>query len=150
MSPDEILLTRPTADPRHWLLDERVVFLNHGSFGACPRAVLDFQTEVRARLERQPVQFMGRDLEGLLDAARGALAAFVGASPEDLVFVPNATTGVNTVLRSLTFQPGDELLVTNQEYNACRNALEFVAERSGARVVVTKIPFPLQDEEEIV
>jgi isopenicillin-N epimerase len=150
MSSDEILLLRPAADPRHWLLGERVVFLNHGSFGACPCAVLEFQTELRARLERQPVQFMGRDLEGLLDAARDALAAFVGANPEDLVFVPNATTGVNTVLRSLTFQPGDELLVTNQEYNACRNALEFSASRFGARTVVVDLPFPLASVDEVV
>jgi len=150
MSSDEVLLTRPAADPHRWLLDERVTFLNHGSFGACPRAVLDFQAEVRARLERQPVQFLGRDLEALLDAARGALAGFVGAHAEDVVFVPNATTGVNTVLRSLTFQAGDELLVTNQEYNACRNALEFAAGRFGARAVVVDLPFPLAGGEEVV
>ena len=101
-------------------------------------------------MERQPLQFLARELEPQLDAARAALAQFIGANPDDLVFVPNATHGVNTVLRSLAFQPGDELLVTDQEYNACRNALEFVAERSDARVVVIKIPFPLQNEDDIV
>ena len=143
-------LDQPACDPREWLLDPSVVFLNHGSFGACPRRVLEFQTEWRTRLERQPVQFLVRELEPALDAARAALAQFVGAEPDDLVFVPNTTTGVNTVLRSLTFAPGDELLVTNQEYNASRNALDFVAARSGARVVVANIPFPLQSVDEII
>jgi isopenicillin-N epimerase len=89
-------------------------------------------------------------LEAHIDEARETVAQFVGADAEDLVFVTNATSGVNTVLRALKFQPGDELLVTNQEYNACRNALDFVAERSGARVIVAKIPFPLRNEEEAV
>jgi isopenicillin-N epimerase len=140
----EIFLRQPACDPQNWLLDPEVIFLNHGAFGACPRHVLEFQNEWRLRLERQPLQFLGRELEPLLDSARAALAQFVGAETDDLVFVPNTTTGVNTVLRSLEFQPGDELLVTNHEYNACRNALDFVAGRTGAHVVVAKIPFPLQ------
>ena len=140
----------PAVDPQHWLLDRDIIFLNHGSFGACPRRVLEVQNEWRERMERQPLQFLARELEPQLDAARAALAHFVGANSEDLVFVPNATQGVNTVLRSLAFQSGDELLVTDQEYNACRNALEFVAERSGARVVVVNLPFPVSDAEEIV
>lgn len=146
----EISLQQPACDPQNWLLDPRVVFLNHGAFGACPEPVLAAQTEWRRRLERQPLQFLVRELEGHLDTARQALAQFVGADTEDLFFVPNTSTGVNTILRSLTFQPGDELLVTDQEYNASRNALNYVAERSGARVVVAKIPFPFHSEEELV
>jgi isopenicillin-N epimerase len=111
---------------------------------------LEAQQEWRARLERQPLQFLVRELEPPLDAARELLAHFVGAEPDDLVFVPNATHGVNTVLRSLTFRPGDELLVTDHEYNACRNALDFVAKRSGARVVVAHIPFPLRSADEVI
>ncbi|MEK7684089.1 MAG: aminotransferase class V-fold PLP-dependent enzyme [Verrucomicrobiota bacterium] len=137
-------------DPPLWMLDPKLVFLNHGSFGSCPRPVLEFQQEIRDRFERQPVLFFVRDLEALLDQARGALAQFLGAEAGDLVFVPNATAGVNTVLRSLRFDPGDELLVTNHEYNACRNALDFVAEQSGARVVAAHIPFPLQNEGQII
>jgi len=143
-------LDQPAADPRLWLIDPTVTFLNHGSFGSCPRAVLEFQQGIRERLERQPVRFLVRELEPLWDAARAALAQFVGANSDDLVFVANATSGVNTVLRSLQFNPGDELLVTNHEYNACRNALDFVAEQSGVRVVVAEVPFPLQCEDDFV
>ena len=126
---------------RHWTLDPAVAFLNHGSFGACPSHVLAVQQELRARIERQPVLFLSRELESLLDAARAALGQFVDADPDDLAFVPNATTGVNTVLRSLRFGPGDELLTTDHAYNACRNDLRAVAQ-SGARVVTTAVPWP--------
>jgi isopenicillin-N epimerase len=135
---------------KHWPLDPGITFLNHGSLGSCPRVVLEFQQGLRDRLERQPVQFLMRELEGLLDEARAALAQFVGAQADNLVFTANATSGVNTILRSLSFAPGDELLVTDHEYNACRNALEFVAGRTGATVVVAPIPFPLESAELIV
>ena len=144
------LLEQPAADPGLWLLDPEVTFLNHGSFGACPRAVLESQRVLQNRMERQPVRFLFHELEGLLDEARTALAQFVGGAPDDLVFVANATEGVNTVLRSLDFKPGDELLVTDQEYNACRNALDVVAQRSGATVAVAAIPFPLPSAEHAV
>jgi isopenicillin-N epimerase len=150
VTPTEISLNQPAANPQHWLLDPEIIFLNHGSFGACPRRVLEYQAEWRERMERQPLQFLVRELETCLDTARESLAQFAGANADDLVFVPNATAGVNTVLRSLEFKPSDELLVTNQEYNACRNALDFVAERSGARVVVAKLPFPFRNEEELI
>ncbi len=133
-----------------WLLDSSVTFLNHGSFGACPKAVLSAQQRLREQLEHEPLRFFGREWEGLLDDARRKLAGFVGADAEDLVFVPNATTGVNCVLRSLVFHPEDEILATNHEYNACRNALDLIASRTGARVVVAKIPFPLESSEQIL
>ncbi|MEO6025483.1 MAG: aminotransferase class V-fold PLP-dependent enzyme [Candidatus Binatia bacterium] len=140
----------PSPHAALWTLDPSVTYLNHGAFGACPRPVLAFQQELRARLERQPVQFMQRDLEGLLDEARLAVGAFVGAVPSDLAFVANATSGVNAVLRSLVFAPGDELLTTDHAYGACRNALHFVAERSGATVVTAKVPFPIDGPDAVI
>jgi len=129
-----------------WALDPDILHLNHGSFGACPRPVLQCQSSWRERLERDPMSFFIREAEAALDAAREETAAFIGASPAGLAFVPNATTGVNTVLRSLTFEAGDEILVTDHEYNACRNAVDFV----GARVVVCPIPFPISGPDEII
>jgi isopenicillin-N epimerase len=133
-----------------WQLDPTVTFINHGAFGACPISVLAQQQTFRHQLEQQPLRFVMREFEPLLDTARAALAEFVHVDPADLVFVSNATTGVNSVLRSLTFKPDDELLTTSHAYNACRNALEFVAQRWGAKIVVADIPFPLKDAEQIV
>lgn len=140
----------PSSYSEHWTLDPGVVFLNHGSFGACPRAVLEAQGEWRARMERQPVQFLWRDLPDLIDAARNELADFLKSDPADLVFVANATAGVNAVVRSLHLSPGDELLTTDHDYNACRNVLAEAASRAGAKVVVVKVPFPLRDETQII
>ncbi|MFO0626989.1 MAG: aminotransferase class V-fold PLP-dependent enzyme [Polyangiales bacterium] len=134
----------------HWDLDPRCTFLNHGSFGAAPRAVLAAQTRARAALEAQPVRFFTRDLEPRLDAARRALADFVGAAPEDLVFVRNATEGVNTVLAALDLGPGDEVLTLDHAYNACANALRHWSTRRGARVVVAPLRFPLTRPEEVL
>lgn len=133
-----------------WTLDPSITFLNHGSYGACPRAVLEAQSELRARLESEPVQFMSRELEARLDQARSALATFLGADPEGLAFVTNATEGVNTVLQRIDLRPGDVLLTTDHAYGACKNILEFVAAGSGASVVVARVPFPLRDAREVV
>jgi isopenicillin-N epimerase len=124
--------------------------LNHGSFGACPRAVLEVQGRLRERMERNPIGFFMRELEPLVDESRRALADLVGADADDLVFVRNVTEGVNSVLRSLRLEPGDELLVTDHAYNACRNVVEFVAARSRAKVVTAPVPLPIRSAGEIV
>ena len=139
-----------STDAVHWTLDPSVRYLTHGTFGAAPRVVLEAQRAWQLRMERQPVQFLDRELEGLLADVRVRLGAFIGAQPEDLAFVPNATTGINTVLRSLRFAPGDELVSTDHEYNATLNALRDVADRDGARVVIARIPFPIRSAEEVV
>ena len=135
---------------KHWLLDPSIVFLNHGSFGATPRVVLARQDEYRRRMEEEPVRFLARELEPLLDEVRRDFAKFIGASSDDLAFVTNATAAVNGVLRSLKLNANDDLLVTNHEYNASANALNFVAERSGARVKVIEVPFPIRSPGDVV
>jgi isopenicillin-N epimerase len=127
-----------------------MVFLNHGSFGAVPRNVRAEQNRIRDLLESEPVRFFERRYQVLLDRARETLAEFIGASPENLVFVNNVTTGVNTVLRSLDLRVGDELLITNHEYNACRNAVEAVASSAGASVIVAEVPYPLRSDDEVL
>jgi isopenicillin-N epimerase len=136
----------PHADA--WALDPELVFLNHGSYGAVPRAVLAVQAELRAEMEANPVGFLGRALEPRLDAARARLAAFLRADPDDLAFVPNATHAVATVLRSLRFGPGDVIATTDHEYNAALNMARFAAARDGARVVVARIPLPVGGPDE--
>jgi isopenicillin-N epimerase len=133
-----------------WKLDPDVTHLNHGSFGACPIPLLESQSRWRERMEADAVRFLDDELPGCLADARAALGALLGADPDGLAFVPNATTGVSTVLRSLELDPGDELLTTDHEYNATVNAMRAVAERWGARVVVARVPFPVRGEDEVV
>ncbi len=135
-----------------WSLDPNVIHLNHGSFGACPNEVLDVQAGLRSELERNPVAFMLHTYQPLLEQNRAAVASFVGADADGLVFVPNATYGVNSVLRSLEGQlpNGGEILVTNQTYNACVNAATVAAERIGGSVVVVDVPFPLASPADVV
>ena len=134
-----------TFDRSPWLLDPEVSFLNHGSFGACPTPVLEAQRAWRDRLEKEPVSFLAGELEGQLDAVRTEVATFLNADPAGIAFVPNATTGVSTVLGSVRFEPGDELLAGDHEYNATLNALRAAADRDGAKVVLVHIPFPISD-----
>ncbi|AFY79399.1 MAG: aminotransferase class V-fold PLP-dependent enzyme [Hydrococcus sp. C42_A2020_068] len=133
-----------------WLLEPNIHYLNHGSFGATPIAVLNYQQSLRERMEREPVRFLTRELEGLLDEARSQLADFIGTDADDIAFIPNATVGVNTILRSLAFKPDDEILITDRTYNACRNAAEFVAHSTGAKIVVASVPFPLESSQQVV
>jgi isopenicillin-N epimerase len=125
---------------QHWDLDPAITFLNHGSFGACPRPVLEHQTELRRLMEARPDEFLARRLEPMLDTARLALAEFVGAEPAGLAFVPNATTGVNAIVASLRFERGDEIVVTDHGYNAVANVVAVVAARTGAVVRTVSIP----------
>jgi isopenicillin-N epimerase len=136
------------SDP--WCLDPAIAMLNHGSFGSCPRPVLELQDRLRERMEQRPVPFLVRDVQPLLDESRRTLAALLGARPENLVFVANVTAGVNAVLRSLRFSPGDELLITDHGYNACSNVVRYVARREGAKAVVAEVPIPIESPEQVV
>lgn len=129
-----------------FLLDSSLTFLNHGSFGACPKPVLAAQRAWQDRMEANPVAFLARRSSELLWEARTALAELLGARPDNLVFLPNATTGVNTVARSLPLMPGDEVLSIDHEYGACEAAWAFVCHRRGAQYRVVEIPLPFEAE----
>ncbi|MCP4215308.1 MAG: aminotransferase class V-fold PLP-dependent enzyme [bacterium] len=133
-----------------FLLELGIRFLNHGSFGACPREVFRTYQTWQEKLEQRPVEFLGRKSSDLLQTARKDVAAYLGTSYENLVFVTNSTTGVNTVSRSLDLQPGDEILTTDHEYGACDNAWEFVCKSSGAIYSKVHIPFPFPPDEGFV
>ncbi len=132
-----------------FLLRPEVVFLNHGSFGACPRPVFDDYQHWQRELEAQPVEFLASRTQ-LLPQARAALATYVGCARDDLVFIPNATTGVSAVARSLPLQEGDEVLCTDHEYGACDRAWQFACQRTGARYVKAQVPLPARTRQEVV
>lgn len=132
-----------------FLLDPDIHFLNHGSFGACPIRVFDVYQEWQRRLERQPVLFLGREITALDREARGALAEYVHTAPENLVYITNATHGVNIIARSLALGPGDEILTTDHEYGACDYAWEHNCKKTGARYIHQPIPLPAKSLEEM-
>ena len=144
-------MTLATRSPlaEHFSLDPKVLHLNHGAFGSCPLVVQAKQQELRERLERNPCHFFLRELSLLLDDTRAVLGPFVGARPEDLAFVPNATAGVNTVLTSLELEPGAEIVINDHTYPACRNAVQYWAARHSHQVRVAKFPFPLASADEL-
>ncbi len=135
----------PTNLSQQFLLDPDVVFLNHGSFGACPRPVFEDYQRWQLKLEQQPVEFLDsrRGLATNLHVSRAAIAAEFGADVEDIAQVSNATSGLNIVIQSLPLQPGDEILTTNHEYNALEKTWAFVTRRTGAKLVVVEMPLPL-------
>jgi isopenicillin-N epimerase len=132
------------------MLEPGVTFLNHGSFGACPRSVFKAYQTWQRRLESQPVRFLNQYQTDYEKEARTALGAYIKADPQDLAFVPNATYGVNIVARSLALGPGDEILTTNHEYGACNNAWKFNCRKTGATYIQRPIPLPVTTPEEIV
>ena len=135
-----------------WQLDPSIRHLNHGAFGAVPVPVAEYQAEVRGEIAHNPTQFFARDIEERLDVARRDLAGFLGSDPDALAWVDNTTTGINTVLRRVERElgPGDEVLITSHEYNACRNATEAMVNRVGATIRVAELPFPVRDPSTIV
>ena len=145
----------------HWALDPKITYLNHGTVGAPPKRVLAAQQAIRDQIERQPAQFLLRELTSIgfnpgwkgrprLREAADRVAEFLGVEGDDLAFVDNATTGVNAVLRSLDLEAGDEILLTDLGYGAIGNAAAFVARAAGARVRIVELPYPVSDAGAIV
>ncbi len=131
---------------RQFLLREDVVFLNHGSFGACPRPVFAKYQEWQLELERQPVEFLGRNLTETMRVPRIALAEELGTTPDNIVGLTNATLGLNIVAQSLDLKPGDQILTTDHEYSALEKTWAYVCRKTDAEIVVVKVPLPLTSE----
>ena len=135
---------------KYWILDPNITFLNHGSFGACPKLILDEQTKLRTILESDPVTFMESTARELWTESLVRLSKFINADSEGMTFVTNATAGVNTVLKSLDLKPNDEIIVLDHSYQACWNAVDFITKKTGAKTVVATIPFPIDSNEQII
>ena len=144
----------------HWMLDPESTYLNHGTVGAPPRRVLQRQQALRDEMERQPSRFMLRELKGLqpmpwrsvsrLREASDQVAAFLGSRPDDLVCVPNVTTGLNAVLGSLPLGPGDEVVITDLAYGAIAIAAGFYCDRAGATLRTVHLEYPMRDAGDVV
>ncbi len=133
-----------------FLLDPSVIYLNHGSFGACPRPVFQVYQEWQRQLERQPVDFLDRRAPGLMSEARAALAEYVGCGTDDLVYFPNPTTAINMIARSLKLGKGDEILTTDHEYGAVDRTWQFICRRRGAHYIRRAIPLPVPEDDALV
>lgn len=133
-----------------WPLDPGVTYLNHGGYGVTPDEIMKVQAEWRLRIERNPTAFMSAEYPRAIRDAAGLLARYIGAEAEDVVFVDNATTGCNAVLRSLDLKPGDEIIVTDLTYGAIVKAARYVARRTGAKLVTVNIPLPVRHEDDLL
>lgn len=149
-SREELDAMFPSIGVEHWGIDPTSTFLNHGSFGACPTPVLQRQNELRLQLESNPLRFMLDEAPDLLKQSKETLAGLLNTPDDDLVFVQSATAGVNAVLRSIDLKPGDEILVLDQTYRACRNIVDYVCKRTGAVPVVATIRWPGSTEDQVV
>jgi isopenicillin-N epimerase len=135
---------------QHFLLDPTIIFLNHGSFGATPIPVFEAYQQWQRRLENQPVLFLGREYDHLLMGSRKVLGQYLNADAADLVYIPNATHGVNIIARSLNLRPDDEVLASDHEYGACDFNWEFVCRKTGANYIHQHIPLPVESEEAVL
>ena len=133
-----------------FLLDPTVTFLNHGSFGACPKPVFDEYQRWQLELERQPVEFLGRRFNDLMQAARSALGGYLGADADDLVYVTNATVGLNVIARSLDLHPGHEVLSTDHEYGALDRMWRFICAKHDAKYIRQPVPVPVGSAADVV
>ena len=139
----------PVIDHTAWCLDPSLTFLNHGSYGCCLREVLEAQTQIRQRMERDPVRFFKVDLENLMDGVRERLGSFLNCDGADLAPVANATIALATILHNTPFREGDEVLVTDHEYSSGTNELDRLGPERGVRVVRARVPFPITGPDQV-
>ncbi len=147
---DEKLLSEPLISPKNWLIKKDLTFLNNGSFGSCPIPVLNYQQSLKMKMEEELVDFLLRHLEQNLDTNRNCLAQFLGCHGEQIAFIQNATTGVNAILRSLKFEPNENIIMTSHVYNACANVMEYIADNYQVEIKICDLEFPFEDVDQWV
>ena len=135
---------------RQFNLDQSITFLNHGSFGACTKVVMDEYIKFQYELEKQPVDFIESRVPDLLMKSRLKLSEFLGVSNEDIILVDNPTTAINEIIRSLELSDGDEIITTDHEYGAMDKAWEFITERTGSKYNRVELPFPITSNDDII
>jgi isopenicillin-N epimerase len=133
-----------------FLLDNTITFLNHGSFGACPKSIFEEFQRIQLELEKDPVDFIQKKFPQYLKQAKAPLANFLGCDANDFFFVPNPTVAINTIMRSLKLNPGDEILATNHEYGAMDRTWNFYCKKSGAKYIRQNISLPIVSKEQII
>jgi len=133
-----------------FLLKENIIFLNHGSFGACPKPIFDEYQRLQLELEQDPVDFIQNKSNGYLKKAKESLASFIGCKPNDFYFTQNPTMAINTVVRSLNLHPGDEILTSDHEYGAMDKTWNFICKKTGAKYVKQTIHLPITSKEQIL
>jgi isopenicillin-N epimerase len=133
-----------------FLLDPTITFLNHGSFGACPKPIFEEYQRFQLELETEPVLFIQKKVAGYLKVAREKLSTYIGCDSLDVFFTPNPTFAINTIMRSLDLQEGDEILSTNHEYGAMDRIWSFYCKKSGAQYIRQNISLPVQTKEQLI
>lgn len=133
-----------------FLLDKSMTFLNHGSFGACPKPIFEEYQRFQLELETEPVFFIQKKVVGYLKTARERLSKYLGCNSVDLFFTPNPTFAINTIMRSLHLKEDDEILTTNHEYGAMDRTWNFYCKQSAAKYIRQKISIPVVSKEVIL
>ena len=133
-----------------FLLNPKITYLNHGSFGACPKPIFENYQAWQLELENEPVQFITKNAPRYLKAAKEALAPYIGCNTDDFFFTPNPTFAINTIMRSLDLKPGDEILSTNHEYGALDKTWNFFCKKTGARYIRQNISLPIISKQQIL
>ena len=134
----------------HFMLDPAIIYLNHGSFGACPRPIFENLVHWQKQLELEPVKHLAFDIFPLLEESRLSLSKYIGCKKDDLIFTPNPSTALNTVIKSLNLNTGDEILSTNHEYGALDKTWSFICKKTGAKYIRQKINLPLNSNEDFI
>tara|TARA_Y100000996_G_C22540039_1_gene649680 strand:- start:976 stop:2127 length:1152 start_codon:yes stop_codon:yes gene_type:complete len=133
-----------------FMLDPKIVYLNHGSFGACPKNIFDSLIKYQKLLEFEPVKHLAHDVFEYLEKSRESLGNYINCNKDDVVFSPNPSTALNTVIRSLDLNDGDEILTTNHEYGALDKTWKYICKKTGAKYIQKTIPLPLESKQDFI